>query len=76
MESTGQELRHPIMTSMFPVVPLLFRNTVVVHAPPNSSDWRCQTSLSLGGVTSLVYISVLRCCYSQKEKSAIIHLQG
>lgn len=56
MESTGQVLRHLLVTSVFPVVPLLFRNMMVVHAPHDSSDWRCQTSLFLGGVTSLVYL--------------------
>jgi len=59
METAGQGLRHPLVTSVFPVVPLLFRNLVVAPAPHHSSDWRCQTSLFLGGVTSLVYTSVL-----------------
>lgn len=35
-----------LVTSVFPVALLLFRNMVVVHAPRNSSDWRHQTGQS------------------------------
>lgn len=35
-----------LVTSVFPVVPLLFRNMVVIQAPQNSSGWRCQDSQS------------------------------
>lgn len=35
-----------LVTSVFPVVPLLFRNMGVAHAPHNSSSWKCQTGQS------------------------------
>lgn len=35
-----------LVISVFPVVPLLFRNVRVAHAPHNSSNWRCQTGQS------------------------------
>lgn len=35
-----------LVTSLFPVVPLLFRNMGVARVPHNSSNWRCQTGQS------------------------------
>lgn len=37
-----------LLISVFPVVPLLFRNMVVAHGPCSctSSDWRCQSAQS------------------------------
>lgn len=39
MQSTQQELRHPLVALTFPVVALLFRNTAVVHTPHTSTGW-------------------------------------